>query len=352
MHPTGARQAPGGRSTAASRWSRRTIGRRCRRRRAAGRRRCWSRPTGWRRELADRHVVVLHVGSRAELRQGAHSRGAPHHRRGRRPAARHGARRSDARAARARRAARPRSRRCGISDDSTIVVYAGRRHAAAVGDADRVHARLSRAGRPDVAPQRRPRGVGAGRTGHHRRPRRRVDAGHLRERPVVAGRRGCGVRAVAEPGARATCWWTRARRSSTTAPSRPSASAATFRKAINIPFSSISDGRGRISLPDLKRTFEAAGIHAGDTVVAYCHVGQQATAVVFAARLLDIPVMLYDGSFQDWATKQPRQPSSRDPSRRSVPRRRRHRPACCSPRTRWPVRGSARRARSPASPPR
>jgi thiosulfate/3-mercaptopyruvate sulfurtransferase len=73
-------------------------------------------------------------------------------------------------------------------------------------------------------------------------------------------------------------------------------------KAINIPFSSISDATGRISLPDLKRTFEAAGIHAGDTVVAYCHVGQQATAVVLAARLLDIPVRLYDGAFQDWAT--------------------------------------------------
>jgi len=74
-------------------------------------------------------------------------------------------------------------------------------------------------------------------------------------------------------------------------------------KAVNIPFSSIGDGRGRVSVPELKRTFEAAGIHAGDTVVAYCHVGQQATAIVLAARLLDIPVMLYDGAFQDWATR-------------------------------------------------
>ena len=73
-------------------------------------------------------------------------------------------------------------------------------------------------------------------------------------------------------------------------------------KAVNIPFSSIGDGRGRISLPDLKRTFEAAGIRPGDTIVAYCHVGQQATAVVLAARLFDVPVMLYDGAFQDWAT--------------------------------------------------
>ena len=41
-------------------------------------------------------------------------------------------------------------------------------------------------------------------------------------------------------------------------------------------------------------------------MVAYCHVGQQATAVVLAARLLDIPVVLYDGAFQDWATTEPR----------------------------------------------
>jgi thiosulfate/3-mercaptopyruvate sulfurtransferase len=73
-------------------------------------------------------------------------------------------------------------------------------------------------------------------------------------------------------------------------------------KAVNIPFSSITDAAGRISLPDLKRTFEAAGIRPGDTIVAYCHVGQQATAVVLAARLLAIPVRLYDGAFQDWAS--------------------------------------------------
>ena len=40
----------------------------------------------------------------------------------------------------------------------------------------------------------------------------------------------------------------------------------------------------------------------GETVVAYCHIGQQATAVIFGARLLGHLVLLYDGSFQDWAT--------------------------------------------------
>lgn len=74
-------------------------------------------------------------------------------------------------------------------------------------------------------------------------------------------------------------------------------------KAINIPFTSIADARGLISVADLKKTFEAAGVRAGDTIVAYCHVGQQATAVVLAARLLEFPVVLYDGAFQDWATR-------------------------------------------------
>ena len=72
--------------------------------------------------------------------------------------------------------------------------------------------------------------------------------------------------------------------------------------AINIPFSAISDNAGRINRPDLKRLFFAAGVKTGDTVVAYCHVGQQATAVVFAARLLGYRVLLYDGAFQDWTT--------------------------------------------------
>jgi thiosulfate/3-mercaptopyruvate sulfurtransferase len=36
-------------------------------------------------------------------------------------------------------------------------------------------------------------------------------------------------------------------------------------------------------------------------VVTYCHIGQQASLVWFAARLLGFDARLYDGSFQDWA---------------------------------------------------
>ena len=49
--------------------------------------------------------------------------------------------------------------------------------------------------------------------------------------------------------------------------------------------------------------FDAAGVRPGDTVVAYCHIGQQATTVIFAGRTLGLDVKLYDGSFEEWSKK-------------------------------------------------
>ncbi len=49
--------------------------------------------------------------------------------------------------------------------------------------------------------------------------------------------------------------------------------------------------------------FKAAGIKPGDTVVSYCHVGQQATVVYFAARRLGYAARLYDGSWDEWSRK-------------------------------------------------
>lgn len=71
--------------------------------------------------------------------------------------------------------------------------------------------------------------------------------------------------------------------------------------AVNIPFSQITDDNLMVDRAHVATLFASAGVRPGDTVVAYCHVGQQGTAVVFGARLLGYPVMLYDGSFQDWA---------------------------------------------------
>jgi thiosulfate/3-mercaptopyruvate sulfurtransferase len=70
--------------------------------------------------------------------------------------------------------------------------------------------------------------------------------------------------------------------------------------AASIPFGSLVDSNRVISPALLKSTFAAAGIKEGQTVVTYCHIGQQATVVWFAARLLGYDAKLYDGSFQDW----------------------------------------------------
>ena len=55
---------------------------------------------------------------------------------------------------------------------------------------------------------------------------------------------------------------------------------------------------------ELQSIFANAGVAPGDTVIGYCHIGLQATAMLFAARVLGHPVRLYDGSFEDWS-KQP-----------------------------------------------
>ena len=75
--------------------------------------------------------------------------------------------------------------------------------------------------------------------------------------------------------------------------------------ARSIPFTSVTDEAGRF-LPDsaLRRIFREAGVSQGDEIVAYCHIGQQATAVVFAARLLGYNARLYDGSYQDWSRRE------------------------------------------------
>lgn len=74
--------------------------------------------------------------------------------------------------------------------------------------------------------------------------------------------------------------------------------------ARSLPYSETTDEHQRLkSVGELTVLFANAGVAPGDTVVAYCHIGQQATAVLFAARTLGHPVLLYDGSFQDWGRR-------------------------------------------------
>jgi thiosulfate/3-mercaptopyruvate sulfurtransferase len=77
-----------------------------------------------------------------------------------------------------------------------------------------------------------------------------------------------------------------------------------IRGAISIPFSSVVDHRNFLQPQEkLAEIFGKAGVRPDDTVITYCHIGQQATAVLFAARLLGHKVLLYDGSFQDWSRR-------------------------------------------------
>ena len=71
--------------------------------------------------------------------------------------------------------------------------------------------------------------------------------------------------------------------------------------AVNIPFTDILDENLMYNRDRVEKLFAAAGIKPNDTVVAYCHIGLQATTVVFGARLTGRKAVMYDGAFEDWA---------------------------------------------------
>ena len=72
--------------------------------------------------------------------------------------------------------------------------------------------------------------------------------------------------------------------------------------ALSVPFTEITNDDLLLkSNAELEAIFTKAGVKPGDTIIGYCHIGQQATGMLFAARALGHPVMLYDGSFEDWS---------------------------------------------------
>jgi thiosulfate/3-mercaptopyruvate sulfurtransferase len=74
--------------------------------------------------------------------------------------------------------------------------------------------------------------------------------------------------------------------------------------ARSLPFEDLYDSTATLRpAAELSARFRAAGVQPGDTVVAYCHIGQRATAVLLAAETLGYPVRLYDGSFQEWGRR-------------------------------------------------
>ena len=72
--------------------------------------------------------------------------------------------------------------------------------------------------------------------------------------------------------------------------------------AKNLPFTTLFDERGTFKPREtLEKLMDAAGATPDKRVISYCHIGQQATVVYFAARLLGREARLYDGSWDEWS---------------------------------------------------
>ena len=70
----------------------------------------------------------------------------------------------------------------------------------------------------------------------------------------------------------------------------------------SLPYEALFDSNGKLKPDaDLQSLLRGAGVKPGDHVIVYCHVGQRATAVYFAARYLGYDARLYDGSWEDWS---------------------------------------------------
>lgn len=74
--------------------------------------------------------------------------------------------------------------------------------------------------------------------------------------------------------------------------------------ARNLAFTGITNDDLTVKRPDeLLALFQKAGVKPGDKAIVYCHIGQQGTAVVLAARAAGVEAVLYDGSFEDWTLR-------------------------------------------------
>ena len=74
--------------------------------------------------------------------------------------------------------------------------------------------------------------------------------------------------------------------------------------AKNLPFNTLLDDRGAFKpAATLAAMLDAVGATATKQTIAYCHIGQQATVIYFAARLLGRDVRLYDGSWDEWSRR-------------------------------------------------
>lgn len=74
--------------------------------------------------------------------------------------------------------------------------------------------------------------------------------------------------------------------------------------ARSVPFSSVwGDDEKLKPEAELREIFSKAGVKAGNEIIGYCHIGQQATSMLFAARSLGFNTRLFDGSMDEWTKK-------------------------------------------------
>jgi thiosulfate/3-mercaptopyruvate sulfurtransferase len=200
-------------------------------------------------------------------------------------------------------ALRRRLERFGISDDSRIVVYHGNDW---VSPATRVLLTLDWIGLGDRTSLL---DGGMLRWKQEGRPATKVvpaaaKAGRLTARPTRSGLivdYAVVQRSVKTPGvtivdARAAMFYD--------GPSHGEHRAGHIPSAVNVPFNSVfGDDLRLLSADSLTTLFRRAGVRTGDSILVYCHIGQQATAVIFAARSLGYTARLYDASFDDWSAR-------------------------------------------------
>ena len=125
----------------------------------------------------------------------------------------------------------------------------------------------------------------------------------IRYRPLVVDaafvRRHAGTRGYHVVDARTPEFYSGARSGGSAA--RPH-KAGHVQGAVSVPFTTLTTPDLKLASPEeIAARFKAAGVKAGDTVIAYCHIGQQASATLFAARAHGLKIRLYDGSFEEWS---------------------------------------------------
>jgi len=75
--------------------------------------------------------------------------------------------------------------------------------------------------------------------------------------------------------------------------------------AVNINSSTLVDSTNKVlPLPKLVEMFNAAGVKEGNDVITYCNIGASASIGYVVARHLGFNAYLYDGSFEDWSSRE------------------------------------------------